>query len=55
MAEPPVKVVKRGDVWMLREPDGTLLPKRYPSKREAGRAARARNAAIAGRPMRRRR
>jgi hypothetical protein len=39
----PVKVVKRGSAWRLKEPDGTLLPKKYETKKKAGRAARARN------------
>jgi hypothetical protein len=41
----PVKVVKRGNSWRLREPDGSLLPKSYRSKKQANTAARARNAA----------
>ncbi len=41
----PVKVVKRGNVWRLREPSGSLLPKKYATKKKAGAAARARNAA----------
>jgi hypothetical protein len=49
MHPPPVKVVKRGNVWRLMEPDGTLLPKKYPTKEAADAAARARNAATEGR------
>lgn len=43
----PVKVVKRGRTWRLREPDGSLLPKKYATKTEAQSAARGRNAGIA--------
>jgi hypothetical protein len=43
----PVKVVKRGNTWRLREPDGSLLPKPYPTKKRANAAARARNAGSA--------
>jgi len=49
----PVKVVKRGDGWRLREPDGTLLPKEYRVKQQAQAAARARNAATEGRGSKR--
>jgi hypothetical protein len=47
---PPVKVVKDpgGNGWRLQEPDGSLLPKKYSTKKLADAAARARNAAIHG-------
>lgn len=43
----PVAIVKVGSYWRLREPDGSLLPKKYRSYEQALAAQRARNAATA--------
>lgn len=37
----PLRVVKRGDVWRLEEPDGSVTPAHFDSKERAEKARTA--------------